>query len=769
MSAFRRASAVAALTSAVGVGAWLRLDRLGGPSFWVDEILGQTLTTAAARQPWWRWLLGLEREHGALYYLTQLAARLFGDGESAGRAPAAFFGILAIVAIAWSARRLGRIEAVASAALLALSPLAVYYSREARPYALLTLLAALLVGLLLRRGPMTAFGCVIAAILYTSAVGGTLVAGAALAAAAAALLGRDPHGRRWDLRAAVIATAALPLFPLYYRGEPPTSTAAGFPALDLRFFETLLRTFTVSALGEPAHGRAAIAMLALAIAGAVALLVRARREAIVVITMTLAPLLLALASLRFFSHWYAVRYVIHALPPFLVLVACGLVAIPAAALARRRGGIAATAVIVALLVVVLGTQVLQAARSEAFRKLDWRRIAQALWSHARPGDYLVTAEPWSDVALRYYLGRLPQRLEIAQAGSAGLAQMIVSKAPATWVASAGYGGETETRGWGCGLPLLLSSELENLRIHFAPSAGYFARDRSLPEDQRAIAAAMGSGFNFRFSPGEEFFLGGGWFDAERVGDQWMRWIHGTQATVAIPLAPDAFDRIRLRGLPFDQPGLPPQIMTLSLNGFRIASMPMADGWNDYEVAVPPGAKSEALNILTLDFSRASRPADADPRSPDVRRLSAAFQSISAGVTSDAPQETPDVRLAAGRMVDDSSVWLSGFTRFAPSKLSHDSVSALLGRLGFDPLTTWPRLAAGDLQIEDVIRVVAADSQCEGDEAFLTTAFRRLLRRSPNDVERRDLLGRLDSGATRESIVQRIARSDDFRALVLRTP
>jgi len=76
---------LALLAAAIAVGAYLRFDRLGEPSYWLDEILHQHQTDLAAAKAWWRWFGQLEIENGGLYYLTQLATRLLGRSEFAGR------------------------------------------------------------------------------------------------------------------------------------------------------------------------------------------------------------------------------------------------------------------------------------------------------------------------------------------------------------------------------------------------------------------------------------------------------------------------------------------------------------------------------------------------------------------------------------------------------------------------------------------------------------------------------------------------------------
>jgi hypothetical protein len=102
------------------------------------------------------------------------------------------------------------------------------------------------------------------------------------------------------------------------------------------------------------------------------------------------------------------------------------------------------------------------------------------------------------------------------------------------------------------------------------------------------------------------------------------------------------------------------------------------------------------------------------------------------------------------------------TRFAAELLNRGSVESLLGRMGFDPVTIWPRIARGELRIEDVVATLAAGSDCQDDAAFLRRAFVILLERKPNDIEQRDLLQRLREGTTRERVLERITKADDFR-------
>lgn len=76
--------------------------------------------------------------------------RIFGSSEALLRVPAVLAGTASVPALWWAARRLGYRDAVAlgAAGLLAVNPMAVWYSQEARPYALVVLAACLAFGAL---------------------------------------------------------------------------------------------------------------------------------------------------------------------------------------------------------------------------------------------------------------------------------------------------------------------------------------------------------------------------------------------------------------------------------------------------------------------------------------------------------------------------------------------------------------------------------------------------------------------------------------------
>jgi len=127
----------------------LRLFHLGAQSLWIDEVL--TWYSANVGGP-----LGvrdvIENVHGPLYALVVHGmGRWTGDSEWGLRLPSALAGIATVPAMAWLAHRwIGREAAPWAAWLAALSPFLIWYSQEARPYAMMILFVCLSSAALLR-------------------------------------------------------------------------------------------------------------------------------------------------------------------------------------------------------------------------------------------------------------------------------------------------------------------------------------------------------------------------------------------------------------------------------------------------------------------------------------------------------------------------------------------------------------------------------------------------------------------------------------------
>src|SRR4051812_17802946 len=132
-----------ALAAVVLLAALLRFATLGDQSLWFDE----TLTRSLARERLGTMLARVAAEENTpplSYALTWGSVHLLGTTEVTLRLVSALCGT-ATVAVAYAlGRALGRARAgLAAAALVATSRMLVWFSQEARSYALLVLLASL--------------------------------------------------------------------------------------------------------------------------------------------------------------------------------------------------------------------------------------------------------------------------------------------------------------------------------------------------------------------------------------------------------------------------------------------------------------------------------------------------------------------------------------------------------------------------------------------------------------------------------------------------
>ncbi len=121
------------LLAAIAVASILRLVWLDRKSLWLDEVVTlQMARTSISDILNARW-----DPHPPLYYVLMHYWINLGESEFLLRLPSALAGILAIPLLYWLVREWsGDWAAIASAWLLALAPLHIWYSQEARMYAL---------------------------------------------------------------------------------------------------------------------------------------------------------------------------------------------------------------------------------------------------------------------------------------------------------------------------------------------------------------------------------------------------------------------------------------------------------------------------------------------------------------------------------------------------------------------------------------------------------------------------------------------------------
>src|SRR5829696_1622430 len=134
---------IQALVALTAGAALLRFLALSTQSYWYDEAI----TVELVRRPFSGMLGAVPQSESTppLYYvLAWIWSQIFGTDEAGLRSLSAALGTAAVPATYAAGRQfVSRRSAFVAAALVAVSPLLVWYSQEARAYALLVLLGAL--------------------------------------------------------------------------------------------------------------------------------------------------------------------------------------------------------------------------------------------------------------------------------------------------------------------------------------------------------------------------------------------------------------------------------------------------------------------------------------------------------------------------------------------------------------------------------------------------------------------------------------------------
>ena len=380
----------------------LRFATLGVQSYHHDEIV---TASRVLRDGFGHAMnaVGFSESAPPLYYaLAWVWTQATGTGEFGLRSLSALAGVATVPVVYLTALELrGRRAGLLAAALVAVNPMLLWYSQEARAYSLFTLLCAaslLYCVRVLRRGrrrDSIAWGIASALALATH-----YFAVFPILAEAIWVLrrrGRDALTGLWILAASGLALAPLAI---HQMGSGHAEWITNFP-LGHRLWETAA-TFvtgeTSDIIARPERPALALVPIALVLAALALLAARAdrqeRRAATLPLTVALAavgiPVALALASPG--KDYVLARNVMPALVPLLIVVAIALT-LPAA---RRLGTVLATG----LLAYSLGFCV-WASASPDLQRPDWSAVAAKLGEPEAPRA-MVT---WSlgEAPLRYYL------------------------------------------------------------------------------------------------------------------------------------------------------------------------------------------------------------------------------------------------------------------------------------------------------------------------------------------------------------------------------
>ena len=399
----------ATLAGIVLLGAYLRLTGLRTQSLWFDEID----VVVRAQRPLDDVLRTFVQagENGALYNIfLALWIRVAGISEIGVRFPSAVAGVLAIPVIYLLARRvIDPTAGLLAAGLLAISPYHLWYSQEAKMYAILVLLAAtsslLLVEALERERWLIWAGYVACtSLMFYTHVASVLIF---VAQALYVLL----TWRRWaSRRKALLVSGALltlPYLPIALWALRVVGGEVSTWQPDVGLWDALRILgikFAANRSELEIERNAALLYLALALIGLAGLLRLRRPERwwLLLASLAVVPVIgLYLVSLR--NSVFSDRYAIVALPAYLALAAAGL-----ALLIRNRYLWPLGLVAMVFVAGYAWAPIRDVNRSQAAEKEDWRSAYAYVAEHAQPGDAIIVHPGYIITTYDYYAQREPR-------------------------------------------------------------------------------------------------------------------------------------------------------------------------------------------------------------------------------------------------------------------------------------------------------------------------------------------------------------------------
>jgi mannosyltransferase len=386
------------------LAAGLRFSTLDLQGFWYDEAFTPVHVLHASLWATLKAMVHSENTPPLWYVLAWADSRVLGTGAIALRLPSALAGV-ATVPVAWAigCELAGRRAALITAALVAVNPLFVWYSQEARAYALFVLTAALAMLCFLRaeREPtparMAAFALTGSLALLSHYFALFLLLPMAL------LLLSEPARRRAALPAVgalvIVGAALLPL--ISAQGGHGTQWIGAW-ALSSRL-QAIPQYYLTGYSGAPL-GRGVELLVAVAILVGLGLGLahlrehpRALRGALTALLIAAGGVLTPIVLVLFGVDYLAPRNLVAAMIPVSALIAVALAAADrGSSSVAHAGTVMAATISVAFLALSVDVEL-----SPRLQRGNWRDVARAL--SRGPSDRVITTVELGSAPLEYYL------------------------------------------------------------------------------------------------------------------------------------------------------------------------------------------------------------------------------------------------------------------------------------------------------------------------------------------------------------------------------
>jgi mannosyltransferase len=393
------AATVVGLLLVTALAAALRLYRIDAQSLWYDEGIsahqltrsfGEIVRAAA-----------LDTHPPGYYWALKAWALVFGASELGLRSLSAAWGVAMVVLTFLIGRRLfGTLTATVAALLLAVAPLAVYYSQEVRMYAQVTALGLLAVYAYTRRIDWLYVVAGIAT-LYSQYLGVAILAALNVHALVWWRTRTRHEWLTWLIANAVVAIAFLPWLPTFVDQQSHALNTSPRTALGLA-------TGTLAAYGGGLARSDVLLwggalLVAFALLGVLSTLFTRRSEDLrnvsLVALMWLLPTgLVVVLGLR--SGLFETRYLVVGMPGLLLLAAVGIVRL------AHWPVLVPVLACVALVPACLGLSAQYFDPSLA--RDDYRQLVASVVKDARPDDAILLVAPnQTEIFDYYYHGDLP--------------------------------------------------------------------------------------------------------------------------------------------------------------------------------------------------------------------------------------------------------------------------------------------------------------------------------------------------------------------------